>query len=119
MIGTTARMAVRPSDSPLLSATAVRYAAPYMPQRFFTLKDLRGYGLTPGDIRGRQRSVRETWALPDLVAKMLRGLLQRAGFDTALPIHVHESRCVWALPDAVDASRHSASPLDRPAHRVA
>jgi hypothetical protein len=62
-----------------------------MPQRSFTPDDLRGYGLTPGDVRGRQRPVFETWALPDLVAKLLRGLLQRAGFDLALPIHVHEN----------------------------
>jgi hypothetical protein len=62
-----------------------------MPQRFFTPDDLRGYGLTPGDVRGRQRSVHETWALPDLGAKRLRGLLERIGFDLALPIHVHEN----------------------------
>jgi hypothetical protein len=64
----------------------------YLPQRFFTPDGLRGYGLTPGDVRGRQRSVYETWALPDLVAKMLRGLLERTGFDLALPIHVRENR---------------------------
>jgi hypothetical protein len=62
-----------------------------MPQRFFALDDLRSYGLTPGDVRGQQRSVHETWALPDLVAKMLRSLLERTGFDLALPIHVHEN----------------------------
>ena len=63
----------------------------YMPQRFFALDDLRSHGLIPGDVRGRQRPVFETWALPNLVAKMLRILLQRAGFDPALPIHVHEN----------------------------
>jgi hypothetical protein len=63
-----------------------------MPQRFFTPNDPRGYGLTPGDIRGRQRSVHETWARPDLGAKRRRGLLERIGFDLGLPIHVQENR---------------------------
>jgi hypothetical protein len=62
---------------------------PYMPQQFFTPDDLRGYGLAPGDVRGRQGSLHE---LPDLVAKLLRGLLERTGFDPALPIHVQENR---------------------------
>jgi hypothetical protein len=47
-----------------------------MPQRFFTPDDLRGYGLPSGDVRGRQRPMYETWALPDLVASYSQKLSQ-------------------------------------------
>lgn len=63
-----------------------------MPQRFFPDSELRRYGLTAGDIRGRsvQRTPFATWRLPEEPQKILAALLERAGFALNLPIHVHE-----------------------------
>ena len=56
------------------------------------MPDLRVHGLTPTDVRGApRRSELETWRVPLMVLDLLKGVLTRAGFDIALPIHVHES----------------------------
>jgi hypothetical protein len=62
-----------------------------MPQRFFSEQDLRIYGVTGREVRGRERGALETWRLPDVLARTLRALLARTGFDPNTPIHVHEA----------------------------
>ena len=62
-----------------------------MPQRFFTLDDLRRYGVTRNDLTRPTVMPLAAWRLQDTAAALLRPLLERTGFDVNEVIHVHES----------------------------
>jgi hypothetical protein len=63
-----------------------------LPQRFFALEDLRGYGVTRGDLKGPSTLPQSAWRLADTATNLLRPLLERTGFNINRAIHVRESQ---------------------------
>jgi len=62
-----------------------------MPRRFFTTRDIGSYGLSAADVRGGPRRPFDKWRLPPMTGTVLKGLLDRTGFNADEQIFVHES----------------------------